>query len=474
MLAREVFWDALPCLSSVTLHVSPDWRSVEKDDAGQATTKAQMPSEAVRVFYKDVLRDRISSKESIKTLKIGWHGGGEHAEGMYARNNNILPAPTTQLDHSTAKSSVFGLVFKYVEHLTLQNCWITPPALEGLIKSHSSKTLKKLTLDSVSLTAHPRFPTNNGQGNGGVQQLAQAMMAMQGVANAPLLPPPPLQPPPPPLPLNHPQQPFVGLPQNMAQLPPGFLHNVHGLNAQQVNMMHQQWQVHMHQMQQMFNAHPNVPNVAMNVPNGHVPPAHLAGVPPPLQPPPPAPVNTNTANSVAPNWTRGHREGSWPQVVDRISPGIVLEDYLPPPAPWEEQLAPRPETQLQSIEFVSCGYARLPNHTGFDQLALEPDVGHYRPMSQWFHSRSSNLKSIMLETRDRNLGQIVQYIPQTELNALQFAWGLTEGWSDPAMAEEAEYDGLLPGGTGRFSGTIERGMSLIGRLGGSRPSTSWI
>ena len=179
MLAREVFWEALPCLTDVTLHVAADWRTVEKDNAGLAAIRSQHPSEAVRVFHKEILRDRISMKKSIKKLNIGWYGGGEHAEGMFARNTNILPAPITQLEHCTANSSIFGLVFKSVEHLTLSNCWISPPTLEGLVKSHSSKALKKLTLDSVSLTAHPRFPPANGQGGGAIQ-LAQAAMAMGG------------------------------------------------------------------------------------------------------------------------------------------------------------------------------------------------------------------------------------------------------------------------------------------------------
>ena len=154
-----------------------------------------------------------------------------------------------------------------------------------------------------------------------------------------------------------------------------------------------------------------------------------------------------------------------------VSPGPVIDDYLPPPAPWEEQLPPRPDSNLQTIEFKSCGYVKLPNHTGFEQYVLEPDVGNVHPMSPWFRVRWANLKSLMLETRDRYLGQIVQHMLQHELDALQFAWGLTEGWSNGANAEEPEFDGLLPGGTGRFSGVVTRGMALIGRPGNLRTRT---
>ena len=160
MLARDVFWEALPNLYEVILLVSADWRNVEKDDAGCAQTISKYPSEASRVFHRDVLQSHVALKKSIKKLRVGWFGGGEHAEGMFARNNNVLPAPITKPDHYTANSTLFGTVFGYVEHLTLSNCWISPPTLEGLVKSHSSRALKKLTLDSVSLTTHPKFPSN--------------------------------------------------------------------------------------------------------------------------------------------------------------------------------------------------------------------------------------------------------------------------------------------------------------------------
>ena len=83
-------------------------------------------------------------------------------------------------------------------------------------------------------------------------------------------------------------------------------------------------------------------------------------------------------------------------------------------------------------------------------------------MSAWFRTRWGILKSSMMTTNDRNIGQIVQHMPLREVNALQFAWGLTEGWQkDPSKAEEPEFDGFLPGGYGRISGTIEKDMALV-------------
>lgn len=462
MLSRKQFWNALPCLSDVTLHVSADWRIVEKDNAGLASVKVQNPSEAARIFQRDILAARIANRESIKKLNIGWSGGGEHAQGMHARNSNILPAPVTQLEHSTANSNIFGLVFEFVEHLTLSNCWISPPTLEGLVKSHANKFLKKLTMDSVSLTAHPRFPPANAQG-GGAMQFAQAAMAMQGQFANGGQPPHGQQLPAMPQPG---QAPGMGLAHQVAQLGPAFLQ---GANPQQLAALHHQWNQHLQQMQQFFNANPQAAQQQLlNAANGGqqgVNPAqvnHMAAamagnqVPAPLHQP----------ALPGPTWIHGHREGSWPQLLDQISPGPVFDDYLPPPKPWEEPLPPRPETNLRAIEFISCGYAKLPNHTGFDQLVMEPDLDHLNHMSPWFRARWTNLKPLMLETRDRHLGQIVQFIRDREMDTLRFGWGLTAGWSDAKMAEEVTFDGQLRGGTGRFSGTIEKGMALIGEPAG--------
>jgi len=50
------------------------------------------------------------------------------------------------------------------------------------------------------------------------------------------------------------------------------------------------------------------------------------------------------------------------------------------------------------------------------------------------------------------------------VNALKYAWALTEGWEDRELAKDAEFDGHSPGGTGRFSGVLEEGMGLQSEL----------
>ena len=445
MLSRSYFWDALECLSDVTLLVKPDWRSVEKDDAGVVTAKSEYPSHAARSFHNEILRDRIALRSSIKKLTIGWVGGGEHAEGMYARNTNIMPAPITQIEHCTANSINFGLVFKHIEHLTLVNCWISPPSLEGLVSSHAGHALKKLTLDSVSLTAHPKFPPHPQQPPGGqlFQQVGN-IMHMNGFGQ-----------------LNGGAMPVMPAPPNLV-----------GLNPQQMAMVQQQWQMHFQQMQQMFQANQVMPNALAGnnqaplmpvfaqapAPGGNIAPQQLH-----------LPAANNQQNNHMPllHWTAGHREGSWPEILDKISPGPIFTDYLPTPAAWEEPFPPHPETNLRTIELKSCGYVRLPRHLGFDQLSLDPDnIGHV-PLTPWFLKRSQWLKGVMMEVRDRYLGQIVPAMPHREVNALQFAWGLTQGWPDAEKAEEATYDGCLPGGTGRVSGILERGMPLVSARDGN-------
>ncbi|EME86704.1 uncharacterized protein MYCFIDRAFT_77467 [Pseudocercospora fijiensis CIRAD86] len=421
ILARESFWDALPGLSDVTIHVKPDWRAVEKDNAGFAEACSRMPSDAVNVFHKSILRDRICLRSSITKLNIGWVGGGEHAEGIFARNNHLLPAPIMPLEYSTAITANFGLVFKFVKHLTLTNCWMTPLMLQELVSIHAEKNLKTLTLDSVSLTAHPKFPA--GAQAGINQQIAQAIVAAQN-GQQPALP---------------------GL--NAGNPPQGLLANMQQwLNNPGPNFGAGHLQQLLHQHAQQWGL--------------------LAQMPAPVQPvqalqPQPA-VQQNIQQAVAANsaaaahWTANHREGSWPELINKISPGRVFSDFLPQPAPWEEQLPERRRTNLRTIEFKSCGYAKLINNNSFDQFAIE--AGHDHHFSTWFRSRLAALTPAMMSTNDRYFGRIVQRIPEAESNALLLAWGFNEHlWSDGA--EEPEYDGFLPGGTGRFSGRIDADTS---------------
>ena len=63
-----------------------------------------------------------------------------------------------------------------------------------------------------------------------------------------------------------------------------------------------------------------------------------------------------------------------------------------------------------------------------------------------------------MQTHDSLLGEVVQYMPPVELQALVNGWDCRlggEDWSEEER-EAPSFDGCLLGGTGRFSGAIVR------------------
>lgn len=163
-LDRDAFWSALPNVKDVTLLVSPDWRTVCKDEAGCAVTLQSAPSLAVDTFFAVV--HRMALLDDIKKLRIGYADGGENAKGIFGRNTNLMPAPITLLDQVMSPNPDVSCL-DHIEDVTLTNCWISPHALLNLTatQSFAAITGKTLTLDSVSLSANTRpendFTTND-------------------------------------------------------------------------------------------------------------------------------------------------------------------------------------------------------------------------------------------------------------------------------------------------------------------------
>jgi len=162
-LNHSVFWDALPNAENVTLLVSPDWRTVGKDDAGDATLPEIDPSCAIDVFRGVV--HRVSLLGKIKRLRFGYTDGGEYGKGMCGRNNNLMPAPITAKGQLLAEHPDV-LSLDHIEDLTLVNCWITPQMLKYLttLPTFASATDKFLTFDSVSLTANTKYERTDAFG----------------------------------------------------------------------------------------------------------------------------------------------------------------------------------------------------------------------------------------------------------------------------------------------------------------------
>lgn len=470
LLSRHDFWTSLPKLQEVTLAVIPDWRTVERDDAGVVETKDVDPSLAAEKTYA-LLQDFIGVRPNITKLSFSWAAGGEHAEGIFARNHHILPAPITSVARSTTimQNDDHLINLPHIKDLTFSNCWFTPISIVAMVKKLRRESLRKIKFDSVSLTAMPRPNTNAAGGPGNPFMIANA-----GNNQAPA-PPAPVggnvaalfgaqvwQGPPTGTPVQQWAQTML---QNMnlltqhgivlQQIPQVMINHPMGMTMQQIMGMltvlstgNGQGTHPMAQPGTLYQQPQQQGGAAQSLAIPAVPaaPPPPVGWPMPPQPglqAPPPPANTL--------WYEGHRSGSWVKVIDKISPGPTLEMYQP-----RDEFEPEPERRkkgLASLEFNSCGYVQL-RSTTFDQNNVEAPIPHR--MSRHFTRRQTLLSSAMLSTTDKLVGTIVQYMSEHESDALHHAWGMRMGWDDAKLAEEAEYDGYLAGGTGRFSGGVTK------------------
>ena len=494
LLNRADFWAALPGLKDVVIKVIPDWRNCCKDSAGFVKTPPIDPTEALMPFNM-LLDGQVGKIGSIVSLTVGWISGGEHGEGIYARNQQLLPAPIIRYTNPSSTQQDNVLTFPFVEHLTLTNCWITPPAILGLVEQSRDLALEKLTFDSVSLTAHPKFPAGlnalanaqlGNQQNAQIQGQNPGQGAVFGLPQAPAQIPNPFQGqnlqvgnalpnfpvvpngmpgglagqpvnPPPQFPnQNQPLQvgnAFANFPGFMNGVPAGF--GGHPINQPpQFPNQNQPPLTFLHMLQ--MHQPGLVQQLAQNW-NFNVPPAAA----PQLQPQ----GQANHANSTNP--VLAYREGSWPDVIDQISPGRKLYDLTNPSGSANDNNGngasrSQPQTRLHTLTFRSCGYCRLASPP-FDQTPVEspppafhPDLAGPRSLDEFFMRRVHALAPHMMSSRDRWLGTIVQWMPEPEVDLLTVVWGMWRGWwAHDEMAEEgAEYDGWARGGTGRFSGIV--------------------
>ena len=327
-LDRDAFWAALPSVQDVTLLVSPDWRVVDKDEAGCAVTHPIAPSLAVSTFLAII--HRIIALEEIKRLRIGYTQGGENAKGMFGRNNNLMPAPIAALDQ-LLRSDPDVLAFDHLKDLSLVNCWISPQALLQLASTRTpaAVTGKTLTLESVSMTAS----------------------------------------------LKHELQSYL--------------------------------QVHVGVRQQF-------------------------------------------------------RQGCWPCVIEDLRQFLQPVPQEPDSfsgAPSEPQLGSAP---YKKITFASCGYVVLPNQATMDQSAIDVgptmvparfDLVYPVPVNMWFRHRAEQLRPHMQTSKDDYIGRIVPWLTDREMAALKL-WKFRVGLP-PGEGQDAEYDGFLRRGTGRFWGHIQ-------------------
>jgi hypothetical protein len=454
MLNRRDFWDALPSLSKVLLLVIPGWRNVYKDEAGFVETPKISPTTGVDFFY-DLLKNILSQRENITDLTIGWACGGEHAEGVHARNKLLLPAPLLSADSATEQDPEELheqlLEFPHVEDLTLKNCWLTPAALTQFVLRHDKLGLKNLALNSVSLTSVLRNP-GNGQNVNHAQQAggfvmaagaAAAIAVVQGLVQG----------------AGHGQQ--VGQVQQNPINPQQFLQfHIQALQMQIQQMQAQggaqgqpqqlaqlqaqlQNQLQLHNQMQPLNAAQQMQQIQQhhqNQNNQNNPPQQIFAAPP-------AGGNAQPARDPQSVLRTQPRNGSWLHTLDVISPGFSLKDF----GSEHSQADPERSTSLERIRLVSCGYAKLP-YAQFDQNAIEPL--HSMGRNPVFTKKFNALAPAMLSAKWPLLGEIVQEVDPDEFAALKAGFDLETGWQDAEEAQGPEFDGLLPGGTGRISGEV--------------------
>jgi hypothetical protein len=498
MLNRPDFWNALTNLTDVTLMVIPGWRDVHKDEAGFVDTPKVDPTGRIDAIC-ELLRTQVALRPKITKLTVGFAAGGEHAEGLHARNKLLMPAPILPLtvrmhaDPSFAPTETATvqdakllqkalLCFPYLEELTVRNCWITPSALLQFVKVHDKYSLKHLTLDSVSLTAMLRPAANAQAPPAGQQGIPQNPIAPPNMAGV----------------LWHLTNNQVGgngvgqaqglhLPANyqllnlyiqslivqLQQLQPnagGMQHQQH-ITALQTQLQQQlqtaqapnqqqaqgptlplvqnpvqqnqqvQQQLNFAQMMHLNNLATQVNMIQQQIIAGQVAPLPL--------PHDTTSGHTDSLLQMLP------REGSWMDIIDQVSPGTNLSDF----GSDHSQADGKRTTSLMSIDFISCGYAKLPHlqTPSVDQSAIETGNGWAAALrNPIFTKRYNALTPAMLSSKWPYLGEIVQEVCLTELAALDAGWNLRHGWVDVEAAKAAEFDGLLSGGTGRFTGKVQR------------------
>ncbi|GME31596.1 F-box domain cyclin-like protein [Neofusicoccum parvum] len=148
-----------------------------------------------------------------------------------------------------------------------------------------------------------------------------------------------------------------------------------------------------------------------------------------------------------------HRDGSWPRVLDTISPNAHFGQY------GADTNNLKDATSLKEIELISCGHNMLEsNGWGLESLDREFFAGFNTAFSNEVYTvlnaRRAVLDIAMWKVRDNYLGSIIPHIPRIEAVTLATMWGASFGWSDPDAKHAALLDGQKEGGSGRFSAVI--------------------
>lgn len=183
--------------------------------------------------------------------------------------------------------------------------------------------------------------------------------------------------------------------------------------------------------------------------------------------PVPSPLMTGDSRSLSERWCLNRRhgtppdwlmkrpmKGSWPHVINTITPGENLDEKRYLYGLDEEAPSPRPTGSLREIKLISCGYARLKKLTSFDQSSLDRHGLVEFNYVGCLRKRTIALDYVMMQTDDNFLGQIVPSMESDEEMLLTMAFGMTHGWADDDTKFHTREDGQLLGGSGRFNGSL--------------------
>ncbi len=158
-LEQKDLWTGLPGLSTLTMLVSPDWRAEHVTGDQEFNSNMLVSPVSASLQLTQFLKVYITPLEKLSNLTIGFVGGGEHAVGIMARNQHLLPAPISSAprtwlsNHNAEPDPRTIITFNHIKHLTVQNAWFSPLMLEGFMVKSQDTSLRTLTLDSISLTA---------------------------------------------------------------------------------------------------------------------------------------------------------------------------------------------------------------------------------------------------------------------------------------------------------------------------------
>ena len=369
ILNRADFWAALSGLANVTLLISADWRRIEKQNDQMLKDVPMHPSSAAAHFH-DLLQNQISPSKRIRQLQVGYVCGGEHATGLFDRNQHVLPAPVAGLT-----SMGLSWALPYVNDLTFTNCWFTGQMLKDLLFWSRASDLRSLKLDSVSLVIY-----------GGLTHLYPREYHSSLFESA--------------------ASPRTGPQTNLAfGLPRPAFDNGQVLGAA---------------------ASPN---------------AWMAD--------PAAIAQLSRSNDT---WIKAKPlRHSWAEVLDAITPhdNLAKLRYNHSHPGWESPPPATFQNNLVRIRLDSCGYVKMPWQIVLPESHPGPPPGPLR-------NRMQELQSQMMASGDLYLGTIVPVILRVEECLLKHAFGMRLGWGENIDRYNNIEDGQMEGGSGRFSGVLDR------------------